>query len=62
MPYIFIRLDCLFETSVYIPNSNKLVLVLVAGPFLMQILFCRLVCGNLKGKCKSSLDSTDLSL
>lgn len=34
MPYIFIRLDCLFETSVYIPNSNKLVLVLVAGPFL----------------------------
>ena len=50
MPYIFIRLDCL-KASVYIPYSNKIVLILVAGPISKcRVYFCPLVSGNLKYK------------
>lgn len=60
MPYVFIRLDCLFETSVYIPYSNKI--VLVAGPISKcRFYFCCLVYGNLKCKWNSSL-TVELSL
>lgn len=60
MPYIFIRLDCLFETSVYIPYYNKIILVLVAGPISKyRFYFCHLVCGNLKCKRTHSVEFID---
>lgn len=62
MPYIFIRLDCLFETSVYIPNSNKLVLVLVAGPSLNADSILSFGLWEFKRQINTFLGSMELSL